>query len=59
MSPDIEKTTDLVGQQAKILETLRQEVNKVLVGQEKILDRISCSVLTTKPDDFVCPISFP
>jgi MoxR-like ATPase len=40
MSLDISKTADVIGQQSKQLEALRQEVNKVLVGQEKLLDRM-------------------
>lgn len=46
MSPDIAKTTDLISQQAKMMEALRQEVNKVLVGQEKLLDRMLIALIT-------------
>jgi len=46
MDPDIQKTTDLIREQAGILETLRLEVNKVLVGQEKLLDRMLIALLT-------------
>jgi len=45
MSPDIAKTTDMIGQQAKLIEALRQEVNKVLVGQEKLLDRMLIALI--------------
>jgi MoxR-like ATPase len=46
MKPDIAKTTDIIGQQASVLEALRQEVNKVLVGQEKLLDRMLIGLIT-------------
>jgi MoxR-like ATPase len=46
MSPDIEQTTDLIKQQADAIEALRQEVNKVLVGQEKLLDRMMIALVT-------------
>jgi len=46
MSPDIEQTTDLIKQQADAIGALRQEVNKVLVGQEKLLDRMLIALVT-------------
>jgi MoxR-like ATPase len=46
MSPDIEQTPDLIKQQAEAIEALRQEVNKVLVGQEKLLDRMLIALVT-------------
>jgi len=46
MSPDIQKATDLISEQAGALESLRQEVNKVLVGQEKLLDRMLIALIT-------------
>jgi MoxR-like ATPase len=46
MSPDIQKTTDQIGAQARAIEALRQEVNKVLVGQEKLLDRMLIALVT-------------
>jgi MoxR-like ATPase len=46
MSVDIEQTTDLIKQQTDAVETLRQEVNKVLVGQEKLLDRMLVALVT-------------
>jgi MoxR-like ATPase len=46
MNPDIQKTTDLLRDQASALETLRQEVNKVLIGQEKLLNRMFIALLT-------------
>lgn len=46
MKPDIAKTTDLISGQAKIIEALRQEMAKVIVGQEKILDRMLIALIT-------------
>ncbi len=46
MSPDIAQTTDLIKQQAEAVAALRQEVNKVLVGQEKLLDRMLIALVT-------------
>lgn len=46
MNPDIAKTTDLIGQQAKAIETLRTEIAKVLVGQEKLMDRMLIALIT-------------
>jgi MoxR-like ATPase len=46
MSPDIAKTTDLISQQAKTIESLRQEVNKILIGQEKLMDRMLIALIT-------------
>jgi len=45
MSIDIAKTTDLITGQAKVVESLRQEISKVLVGQEKLLDRMLISLI--------------
>ncbi len=46
MNTNIEKTTDLIAQQAKTIETLRTEINKVLVGQEKLIDRMLIALIT-------------
>ncbi|NQU41580.1 MAG: AAA family ATPase, partial [Lentisphaerae bacterium] len=46
MSVDIEQTTDLIKQQAEAIERLRQEINKVLVGQEKLIDRMLVGLVT-------------
>ena len=46
MSMDLAKTTEVIGQQAKAIEDLRQEVNKVIVGQEKLLDRMMIALIT-------------
>ncbi len=45
-TPDIERTTGLIAEQARTLEAVRQEVNKVLVGQEKLLDRMLIALIT-------------
>ena len=46
MDPDITKATDLIAEQASLIETLRQEIAKVLVGQEKLMDRMLIALLT-------------
>ena len=46
MSTDIEKTTDVISRQTKAMESLRQEVNKVLIGQEKLVDRMLIALIT-------------
>ena len=43
---DIQNTTRQIADQAKILERLRQEVNKVIVGQERLIDRLLIALLT-------------
>ena len=45
MSDDIAKTTDLVQQHTPIIDALRTEVMKVLVGQEKLLDRMLVALI--------------
>ena len=46
MSTDIAKTTDLLKEQSQTIEKLRQEVTKVIVGQEKLLDRMLIAIIT-------------
>lgn len=46
MDTDIAKTTDIIAEQASLIENLRQEVTKVLVGQEKLLDRMLIALIT-------------
>ena len=46
MNPDIKKTTDIITEQTQLFESLRREVNKVLVGQEKLLDRMIIALIT-------------
>jgi MoxR-like ATPase len=43
---DIQNTTRQIADQAKIIDRLRQEVNKVLVGQERLMDRLLIALLT-------------
>ena len=45
MNTDLNKTTDVIREHGKLLEGLRQEVNKVLVGQEKLLDRMLIALI--------------
>ena len=46
MSTDIQQATDLIAEQAKHIEAVRQEVNKVLVGQETLLDRMLIAMIS-------------
>jgi MoxR-like ATPase len=46
MNPDIEKATDLIADQVQVIDKLRQEVTKVIVGQEKLLDRMMIALIT-------------
>ena len=46
MSTDIEKSTNLVADQSALIDGIRQEVSKVLVGQEKLLDRMLIALIT-------------
>ena len=43
---DIQNTTKQIADHAKTIERLRQEVNKVLVGQERLMDRLLIALLT-------------
>ncbi|MDD5708807.1 MAG: MoxR family ATPase [Kiritimatiellae bacterium] len=42
---DLQKNTDLVSGQAQIIERLRQEIAKVLIGQEKLVDRMLIALI--------------
>jgi MoxR-like ATPase len=42
---DIKQSTDLVAGQAQVIEGLRQEIDKVLVGQEKLMDRLLIALI--------------
>ncbi len=42
---DIQKTTSLISEQSQLIENLRQEIAKVLVGQEKLVDRILIALI--------------
>lgn len=46
MSTDIARVTDSIKEQAETIAAVRNEVNKVLVGQEKLLDRMLIALLT-------------
>jgi len=43
---DLQKTTNLIAAQAETLTKIRQEVNKVIVGQEKLIDRLIIALIT-------------
>jgi MoxR-like ATPase len=43
---DLQKTTNQVAAQADTLMKIRQEVNKVIVGQEKLIDRMIIALIT-------------
>ena len=43
---NLEKTTNLIAAQAETLTAIRQEVNKVIVGQEKLSDRLIVALIT-------------
>lgn len=46
MSSDIAKTTDLISGQAELIEKLKAEIGKVLVGQEHLLSRMMIGLVT-------------
>jgi len=46
MNSNMQNTTQLIKAQAETVSTLRQEVGKVLVGQEKLLDRMLIALIT-------------
>ena len=43
---EITRVTDVIREQTRVLEALRQEVAKVLVGQERLLDRMLIAIIT-------------
>jgi len=43
---DIQSTTRLIADQTQTIDRLRQEINKVLVGQERLIDRLMIALLT-------------
>ncbi|MEI7880116.1 MAG: MoxR family ATPase [bacterium] len=45
MSTDIAATANIINEQKDIVDTVRQEVNKVLVGQERLLDRMLIALI--------------
>jgi len=46
MQGDIAKTTELIGRQAELIEKLKSEIGKVLVGQEHLLGRMMIALVT-------------
>lgn len=46
MEKDIEKTTELIKEQSSLLQSLRQEVSRVLVGQEQLFDRMLTALIS-------------
>jgi len=46
MSTDIAATANIIIEQKDIVDTVRQEVNKVLVGQERLLDRMLIALIS-------------
>ncbi len=46
MNNDIAKTTDLIASQAELIEKLKTEIGKVLVGQEHLLSRMMIALVT-------------
>ncbi|MDA0576622.1 MAG: MoxR family ATPase [Verrucomicrobia bacterium] len=46
MSTSIENATGLIAEQARRIDAVRAEVNKVLVGQERLLDRMLVALIT-------------
>ncbi len=43
---DLQKSTNQIAAQAETLAKIRQEVNKVIVGQEKLIDRMIIALIT-------------
>lgn len=46
MSTDIAATANIINEQKVIVDSVRQEVNKVLVGQERMLDRMLIALIS-------------
>lgn len=46
MSTDIATTATIINEQKTIVDSVRQEVNKVLVGQERLLDRMLIALIS-------------
>ena len=45
MSNDITQTTNIINEQKSLIDNVRQEVNKVLVGQERLLNRMLVALI--------------
>jgi len=46
MSTDITQTANIIKEQTVIIDAVRQEVNKILVGQERLLDRMLIALIS-------------
>jgi len=46
MSTDITATANIINEQKTVIDSVRQEVNKVLVGQERLLDRMLIALIS-------------
>jgi MoxR-like ATPase len=46
MSNELARTTDVIKEQAEVIDAVRREVAKVLVGQDKLMDRLLTSLAT-------------
>jgi len=46
MTTDITRTTNIINEQKALIDGVRQEVNKVLVGQERLLDRMLIALIS-------------
>ena len=46
MTTDITRTTTIINEQKALIDGVRQEVNKVLVGQERLLDRMLIALIS-------------
>ncbi len=46
MSADINATASIINGQKEIIDSVRQEVNKILVGQERLLDRMLIALIS-------------
>ena len=43
---DMQNATNAIAEQSQVLERLRAEINKVLIGQEKLVDRLLIALMT-------------
>ena len=46
MTPDLKELSEKISAHSRILDNIRGEVRKVIVGQEKMLDRLLVGLLT-------------
>ena len=45
MTPDFKELSDKIATHSRILDDIRREVKKVIVGQDKMLDRLLAGLL--------------